>query len=78
MHPYVAFDIIDIGQYIIPSWRLERFRRLGSIAGKSFYPAVVIEYRIKIGRDKKCFPVKGEQTIINQGILRLRQCLKQL
>ena len=78
LHPYVAFDIIDIGQYIIPSWRLERFRRLGSIAGKFLYPTVVIEYRIKIGRDKECFPIKGKQTIIDLGILRLCQCVKHL
>lgn len=40
---------------------------MGSIAGKFLYPTVVIEYRIKIGRDKECFPIKGKQTIIDLG-----------
>ena len=59
LHPNVSFNIINIGQDIVPA------RTLGNIAGELLNLSIVIKYRVKIRRNKEGFTIKGEQTIIH-------------
>lgn len=59
LHPNVSFNIINIGQDIVPA------RTLGNIAGELLNLSIVIKYGVKIRRNKEGFTIKGEQTIIH-------------